>query len=884
MEVLTLLRTRFRRSFALLWLLLTAACGTQAAAAAAPAPPTPAQAFGFRPGADHKLADYPMIAGYFRKLAAAVPDRIKLVDLGKTAEGETEIMAIISSPANLKKLDRCREISRRLALARDLNEQQARALAAEGRAVVWIDSGLHATEVAPGQHSAELAYRVVTEESEEMRFIRDQVVLLEVPVMNPDGLNKVAAWYKKNLGTPYELADLPWLYHKYVGHDNNRDWYMMTQPETRNAARVLYQEWFPQVVYNHHQAGSLSPRIVIPPYDDPMNPNIPPLVMRGVQMIGDAIAERMAREQKPGVVSRVSYDTWWNGGMRTVPYYHNMVGILTETALNRYATPRLFKPDQLPRTLSNGLPYAEPTTFNPNPWKGGWWRLRDQVEYELTASLAVLDICAKTRQDRLLNMWRMGKAAIDAGAKGNPYAWVVPPEQWDSGAAVQMLEALQLAGVEVRRARAEFSAEGRSWPAGSYVIPAAQAFRPYLIDLLEIQKYPDLRLSPNGPPKRPYDITGWTLPLQMGVEVKRIDKPFEAQLEPADIPVSGGAAAPPAAAAYAFSHRENNFARVCNRLLKAGLAVELATEKFSGGGRDFEEGALVVRGPVPAAVLTELARDIPLPLVPLRAAPVGALRLNAPRVGLYQSWTANMDEGWTRWLLEKYEFSYITLHDPDIRAGDLRDYLDAVILPSQEFHSLLLGLQAGAGEAGGRDSKHAGEPRPQRPEYTGGIGLEGALRLKEFVEKGGTLVALDAAANLPIQLFGIPVRNVLADVRSDDFYAPGSLLRLQVDTQHPVTFGMQKDSIAFFVNSPAFEVSPGSTARALARFPLKDVLASGWLLGERSIAGQAAVVEARLGEGRIILVGFRCQFRAQPHNTFKLLFNSLYLAALRPES
>ncbi len=862
------------------------------AAAAAAQVPSPEQVFGFRPGADYKLADYPMIAGYFQKLAAAAPERIKVVEIGKTAEGQVQIMAILSSPENLRRLDRYREISRRLALARGLSEDEARRLAAEGKAIVWIDSGLHASEVAHGQHAPELAYRMVTEESEEMRLIRDQVVMLQVPVMNPDGLNMIAAWYKKNVGTPYELADMPWLYHKYVGHDNNRDWFMMTQAETRNVARLLYHEWFPQIVYNHHQSGSLSPRIVIPPYDDPMNPNIPPLVIRGVHLVGDAIASRFAREEKPGVVSRVSYDTWWNGGMRTAPYFHNMVGILTETALFRYASPRFYKPEELPRTLPNGLPYIEPSTFNPQPWKGGWWRLRDAVEYEMTASLAVLDAGARMRQDWLLNIYQMGRAAIAAGEAGGPYAYVVPAGQWDPGSAVEMLRALRLGGVEIHRARAAFSADGRQFAAGSHVIPAAQPFRPYLLDLLEPQKYPDLRIG--GVPKRPYDITGWTLPLQMGVETKRIEKKFEAQLEPVDVPAAPEvAAADGRAEAFVMSHRDTNFARAVNRLLGAGIPVSLARAKFVEEGREFEAGSLVVGGGARAAeVLRRIGRELGLAAVPLKTPPAAGLsRLKAPRVGLYRSWVGNMDEGWTRWVLEQFEFPFTTLHDAQIRAGDLRARFDAVVLPAQEFRSLLHGHQHGEPpERADRGS----ELRVQRPEYTGGIGLEGALQLKKFVEAGGTLVALDAAANLPIQLFGIPVRNVLSGLRNEDFYAPGSLLRLEVDTGHPLTFGMQKDAVAFFVGSPAFEVFPNAGApaapvfggggwkagaRELAHYPRKDVLASGWLLGERHIAGRAALVEAPLGQGRVVLIGFRSQFRAQPRNTFKLLFNSLYYAA-----
>ena len=874
------------RSRVSLWFRLLA-CLALACSLAPAQVPAPEEVFGFRPGADHRLADYPLIVKYFQRLAGAAPGRVRLVDIGRTAEGQTQFMAILSSEENLRRLERLRDISRRLAVARGLDEAAARELAAEGRAVVWIDSGLHASEVAPAQHAPELAWRVVTEESAEMRRVRDQVVLLLVPVMNPDGLNMIAGWYAKNVGTRHELADMPWLYHKYTGHDNNRDWYMMTQPETRNVARVLYHQWFPQIVYNHHQAGSVSPRIVVPPYAEPMNPNIPPLVIRGVHLVGDAIAQRFAREKKPGVVSRVSYDTWWNGGMRTAPYYHNMIGILTETALFRYASSKFYKPDDLPKTLPNGMPYTEPSTFNPNPWKGGWWRLRDAVEYEMTASLAVLDIAARLLEEWLMNSYHMGRAAIEAGEQEGPYAYVVPAQQWDVGAAAEMLKALRLGGVEVHRAAEAFKTGDGEFPAGSWVVLAAQPFRPYVIDLFEKQNYPEQRSASDGKPRRPYDITGWTLPLQMGVEVARLEKPFAARLEPVREPAVPPAPAPGGGAeAWVLSHRPNNFARAVNWLLKAGVRVSFAAEPFQQDGATFEAGSVVVEASAPAsAVLARAAAELGMAASPLPSAPAVRLAaLRAPRLGLYSSWVANMDEGWTRWVLEQFDFPYTTLRDADVGAGQLRDRFDAILLPHQGLDALLHGHRPVAvpenGRENGRESDRGdSEPRIQRPEYTGGLGLRGALELRQFVEEGGTLITLDSASSLPIQLFGIPVRNALAGVRSEDFYAPGSLLRLEVDTSHPLTWGMRPESIAFFVSSGAFEVAASPDVKAPARYAAKDVLASGWLVGERRIAGKGAVVEASLGQGKVVLIGFRAQFRAQPRNTFNLLFNAVFQSA-----
>lgn len=827
--------------------LLAAAFGQASSSPAAP--PSPEQVFGFQPGADYKLADYTMIVDYYHKLAAALPERVRVMDIGPTAEGQTMILAVISAPENLRQLERYRETSRRLALVRCLNDEQARQLAREGKAIVWIDGGLHASEVAHAQHSPELAYRVATEESEAMRFIRENVILLQVPVMNPDGLNKIAAWYKKNVGTPYELAEMPWLYHKYIGHDNNRDWYAMTQPETRNVARLLYQEWFPQIVYNHHQSGPFPSRIFVPPFDEPVNPNIPPLIVRGVHVVGDAITARLEKEGKPGAVSRIGFDMWWNGGMRTVPYFHNMVGILTETALYRYATPRFYKPEEIPQRFRNGVSAKDPSSTYPNPWRGGWWRLRDPIEYMLTSSLAVLDIGARLREDWLYNIYRMGKWAIQAGEKGSPYAYVIPPEQWDSGSAIEMIRTLQLGGVEVHRAKTEFTADGKKYPAGSFVILASQPFRAYVLDLLEPQKYPDLRVHPGGPPKRPYDMTGWTLPLQMGVTVARMEKPFSAGLEPT-VEVD----APARRRDGILSRRENETFRLVNQALKAGKNVYVAEGTFAGG----EAGTFIVGTSAPSGA--------------------NVLRQRAPRIGLYQSWVASMDEGWTRWLLEQYGFDYTTLHDEDVRAGHLAEKFDCVILPQQEFRGLLSGHQPGDTPRN-EFSDIPREPVVQRPEYTGGLGLEGAYELKRFVLAGGTLIALDTAANLPIQLFGIPVRNALANLSNSEFYAPGSLFRIEVTTGHPLTYGLPKETIAFFVNSPVFEAF--RDANVLARYPKKEVLASGWLLGESHIAGRGALVEAPLGKGRVVLIGFRCQFRGQPRATFKVLFNSIYQSALQ---
>jgi hypothetical protein len=845
----------------------------------APSVPRPDDVLGFRPGADRKLADYATIVKYFKALDAT-SDRVTVREIGPTAEGRTMIAAFISSEGNLRKLDRYQDISRRLALARGLDDAQARALADEGRAIVWIDSGLHATEVAPAQHAPELAWRVATEESGEMRRIRDEVILVQVPVMNPDGLDKVVAWYNRNLGTPYEVAPMVELYHRYVGHDNNRDWYMFNMPESRNVAKLLYEEFFPQIVYNHHQSAPFPARIFVPPFDDPMNPNIPPRVMRGVATVGDAITSRLEKEGKIGAVSRIGFDTWWNGGMRTAPYFHNMVGILTETALWRYATPHEYDPAKLPKRFRNGLPTDVPTTFYPSPWRGGWWRLRDAVDYILTASLATLDVGARRRSDWLYGMYLMGRDAIAAGTKGDPYAYVIPAgeSQWDPTAAARLVDVLRTGAVEVHRARAEFKVGDKTFPPGSFVVPMAQPFRAYAKDLLETQRYPDRREGANGPPLRPYDITGWTLPAQMGVEGTWVAKPFDASLQPVTGPAAAPATVSGAGDLYLVSARATDAFLLANRTWKAGGEVRRAKAAFNSGGHDYPAGTFILKGLQRSAV-EAVARQKGVPVAAVEAAPSAAASamVKAPRIGLYRPWVPNMDEGWTRWVLEQFEFPYRTLLDADLRKGGLRDALDVVVLPDATAKSILEGNAPGS----------------VPPEYTGGIGIAGTAALEEFVRKGGTLVALDSAGDLPIDLFGLGVRNVLKNVPNQDYYAPGGLLRVTYDQAQPLAWGMPKEGIVFVENGPAFEEEGArseegeeqpaagptgrSPARVVARFPDKELLYSGWLLGEAKIAKKAALVEAPFGQGRVVLFAFRPQFRAQPHATFKVLFNALLL-------
>jgi hypothetical protein len=801
---------------------------------------------GFNPGDDYKLADYAEITGYFQALAKA-SNRIRLVEFGRSSLGKPMYVAFLSDPENLKALDRYRAISSRLALGQAAPDEAAR-LAVEGKAIVWIDSGLHASEVAPVQHAPHLAYRMVTQEDEETRRIRRNVILLQVPVINPDGLDWIAHWYRKNLNTPYALARLPWLYQKYAGHDNNRDWFMLNLEETRHVTRMLFQEWFPQIVYNQHQTPAFPARIFIPPYADPMNPHIPSAVMEGINLIGAVMKERFAAEDKPGTLSYFGFDGWWNGGLRSSPAFHNMHGILTETAGNAYAHPRVYNPADLPERFGNGIPTREPSIFYQRPWMGGKWTLRDAIDYMLTADFAILDIASARSSHFLLKSWKLARAAIEAGQKGKPYAYVVPPEQWDPSSAAEMLKRLAMAGVEVRRARSPFRAGGNSYAGGAHVLLAGQPFRAYLVDLLEPQKYPELRIGTTGPTRRPYDIAGWTLSMQMGVAVDRIEAAFDADLHP--VTEFG----PPAAS---LDHRENASFLTAAAALESGKAVRWAAD-----------GSILADGN-PGKAAWELRR---------------------PRLALYEPWTANMDTGWTQWFLDFYKIPYTLIRNEDFRKEDLRARFDTILLASQSASSILHGTRDGeSASAAGRPEERS----LQKPEYTGGIGIDGLNRLHQFVRKGGTLVALDGATELPIQFFPLPIRNTLRSEPSESgagaFYCPGSLLRITVDTSQPLAFGMPKEAIIMSTGGHAFEATllpefnkGDREVRSIARYATANLLASGWVSGEKAVLGKSALVEARHGDGRVVLFGFRPQFRGQSFGAFKFLLNAIYLGSAKP--
>jgi hypothetical protein len=833
---------------------------------------SPEEVLGFPVGADYKLARWETITEYLRSLATDT-DRVMVEERGKTTEGLDFVLVLISSPENLANLDRHKAVQRKLADPRGQTEDELAALARTGKAVVLINCNLHSTEVASSQMSMELAYQLATADTSQVRAILENIIILLIPSANPDGLNMVIDWYNRTVDTPYEGAPMPWLYHKYTGHDNNRDWFMLTQVETQILTKILYEEWFPEVIYDVHQMGNSGARFVVPPYFDPVNPNIPPILQREISLIGAQLGLDLTSQGFTGVLSNAVYDTWWHGGFRTVPYRHNMVGILTEAASVNIASP-VFQPRSSLRGHRRGLgAYAQQTNF-PEPWPGGWWRLRDIIDYEEVAVYSILSSVATRKEMFLSNFYKMGLSAVEKGRNEPPRAFLVPTAQRDFNTALKMLEILQRGGVEIHRATANFMADGVEYPEGTYVISMAQPFRAHAQDLLEAQHYPQRRPFPGAPTERPYDITGWTLPLQMDVRTIKVVDEFEAELTlVSEIPKAKGelfTVTEPVA--YIFKNRTNAETVALNRLLKEDryTIYQSRTENFIGS-RKFPRGSILVAPKeIPGQVtnqMQELAESLSIELYALEHLPRKEPKpeLRQPRLGLYKPWVASMDEGWTRWVLEQHEFAFRNLRDAEIRAGGLAERHDVIILPDMNPSTMI-----------------NGHPEGRVPsEYTGGIGTEGTAHLRTFVENGGTLICLNRATKLPEQYFGLQITDVLnalsqpgqQELKAEAFFCPGSLLRVELEPTHPIAYGLNREMAVFFKFGPVFEVRGG---KRVASYPDFNPLMSGWIQGEKRIRGKGALWEVRLGRGTIILFGFKPQHRAQSHGTFKLLFNAIY--------
>ena len=828
--------------------------------------PPPEAHFGFRMGEDGRLASAEQIEAYFA-LVAARSDRVRVVDIGKTADGHPTIAAIISAPDNIRNLERIRETNERLADPRSLSRNEARRLAATHKAVVAIGGSIHASEVGATQAASELLFTLSTAADAETMTVLGNAVILLIPSLNPDGHRLVVDWYDRYKGTRYDGGPMPWLEHKYAGHDINRDGFMLNMPETRNLSRFFYTAWHPQVFLTIHQMGTDGPRFFAPPNADPIDPNYDPLIWREAGLLGSAMTLELERDRLAGVVSNAFYDYYWPGYEDSAPLGHNTVCLLAEVASARVATPITVSVQDL-NGSDRGLRPSQPQINFPNPWPGGRWSLRDIVDYDLSAVRGLLRAVAAYREPIVQNFYDMGARAIERGARGGPFAFVIPPNQHDPFATRKLEELLLEGGVEIHRALEPFRADGEWYPPGTDLILLAQPYRAYVKTLLERQDYAARRPFTNGTGERPYDAVGWTLPAQMGIDVRTIDRPFEPSVMSR---VKTAAIAPAKVwsdskpSFYVLDARGTGGALAINRLRGAGLAPSWLTTPFTAGGHAYTPGSIVISYSKAAAAQVErVALEFGVRADGVKGKPPGGLRqLPGVRVGLYQPWVANSDEGWTRWLLEQYEFPYTSIGDATIRAGHLHDRFDTIILPSAPPDGLIAGH----------------DPDVVPPEYAGGLGTVGVDALKAFVREGGVLICLDQAGGLAIDAFELPVRDVAREASSSDLLCPGSIVRVVLDPSHPLSYGMPSRTAGFFSFSSAYEIkTPSESIQTVASYAEKDVLVSGLLEGESVIAGRAAVIQATIGAGRVLLLGFRVQHRAQSLATFRLLFNAIFTA------
>jgi hypothetical protein len=937
----------FKKSVAVVALAVTIAVAAPHAQRATTARVTgPKEQFGHDIGDNYRLVNYTQYVDYLKKMDAQ-SERMIVVDIGKTEEGRTELTAIITSPENHRKLPLIKEANRKLALADGITDEQARQLARDGKAVVWIDGGLHATEVLGAQQLIETIYRLNTKtDPETLRILNDTVILCTL--VNPDGMELVSNWYMRQSDEKQRSTNgIPRLYQKYIGHDDNRDFYMTNMSESTNANKMMYREWFPVIMYNHHQTGPAGAVLFAPPFRDPFNYNFDPLVVLGVDAVGSAIHTRLAAEGKPGAVMRTGapYSTWFNGGIRTTSYFHNQIGILTETIGNP-------TPVEIPFVLDMQLPRADV----PNPIQPRTFYFREAVEYSVTNNYAILDIASKRHEDFLYNMYKMAKNAIDKGNRDNwtihptriaaareaieaaqagasrggenigprggrggggggrggapiavynnvlhdpkmrdPRGFILPSDQPDFLTATKFMNILMKAGVVVHRATAPFTVAGKPYPAGSYVVKAAQPFRAHVMDMFEPQDHPDDIPYPGGAPRPPYDVTGYNLAYSMGVAYDRIldgfDGPFET-IPDLVTPAAGKVAQVPSGGGYLLSHQVNDSFVAVNRLLKANEEVYWIKSPFSANGKQYGAGTMFIPAKASTlAVVQKAAADRGLSFDAVASKPAGdSMKLKAVRIGLWDQYGGSMPSGWTRWVFEQYEFPFEVVFPQTLDAGNLNAKYDVLVfvdgaIPERD-------PSMGPGQAGGGAGGFGGQPAADSvpAEFRGWLGRVTVAKtvpeLKKFVENGGTVLTIGSSTSIGHHL-GLPIRDALVETVNgvsrplprEKYYVPGSILEARVDNTHPLAYGMPPHAMVFYDESPAFRLQPEAAmkgVRPIAWYETPTPLRSGWAWGQQYLDQAVSIVEAPVGKGHVVLFGNEVLWRAQPHGTFKLFFNGIY--------
>ena len=840
------------------------------APAAAAQIPSPEEFFGHRMGEDRKLAKWDRLVEYYELIGEA-SDRVLVENVGTSTLGRPFLVLFVSSPENLARLDEFQRMNAVLQDPRGHSEADVERAIAEGKVVFVQGYGLHSTEVAGSQSPAEIVWGFATREDPGIHEILDATISILIPAMNPDGVDLVNEWYDRWVGTEYEGAGPPGLYHHYIGHDNNRDAFMQNTVESRYVADILFREWIPPAFIDHHQMGAYTARIYLPPYAEPIRPGADPLVWREMSWYGAHMAYRMEEAGFEGTVNAAIYSGWGHFGFHWITPFHNIAGMLTESASARLATPLYVHPDQL--RGSRQLPEYEAQTTFPNPWPGGWWRVRDIVDRQISATFSPLELAARNRETVLRNAWNKARRQIRRGAEGEVKAYIVPADQHDPLTMGKLVDKLLLQGITVERSGAGFTHEGRVYGPGSFVVSMAQPKQGVIRWLLGQTYYPDnsYTRTAEGDPIRPYDMSADVLAEFMGVRVEEARTSVAASLEVVE---ERGLPPGPIASEARFGYRIdgalNDAFRAVNLLFDAGASVGRLTEDTAGA----KPGDFTVARDTARETLTAVAEATGVSFEALAADPSGSGHgLTRQRIGMYQRYYGgNMDEGWTRWLLEDFGFEYESLFDDEILAGDLHERWDVIVLPADSKEMML-------GPSGDSSGGFGPDPSSTPPDYRSGFGSEGVRALAAFVESGGTLVTFAQAGDLVLDEFDVPVRDAVAGNWGNDFWAPGSTLRVHVDTSSPYGYGMPREALAaYLAGGQVYETIPGPASAGVRRvvtYADRDILESGWLLGEDEIAGKAAMVSVRHGEGEIVMIGFRAQHRAQTHGTYKLFFNAL---------
>ena len=838
----------------------------------------PEQFFGFRMGADRKIARWDRLIEYYELLEKQGAGKVKVVDMGPTEMGNRFLLVIVTSAANQKNLEQLRLNTLRLSDPRGLTEAEARKIAAESKPVVCMTMSMHATEIGGAQMSPELVYDLVTRQDAETRRILDNVVFLLVPSFNPDGQIMVTDYYNKYLGTEYEAGSLPWLYHKYVGHDNNRDAMTMNMKESQYVGRLLFTEWKPQAYFDFHHMGSYGARMYFPPYAEPIRPLADPLVWTESAWYGGQMANKASEAGLTGVLNNGQYSGWGHFGFHWITPFHNIAGMLSEAASARLATPLYIDPSQLTGRSRNQQDPREPQMNFPDPWPGGWWRLRDIVDRQKVGAWALLDCMARNAETIVWDTYVKAMRQTERGSKGKPAAYAISADQHDPLTLDKLVNALLAQGIEVLRSAKGFAAPGGVvYPAGSFYVTLAQPKMGLVRYLLGETHYPENEWTrqQDGTPIRPYDMGQDVLAEFMGIRVDPLDEAVEADFTRVAAPILRAGTVEKGPAGYVIDGRLNDAFRAVNLLFDRDVTVRRA----DAAGDAVRAGDFLLPASAPAAVLAEVAKTTGVDLRALKAEPKAAHELKRLRIGMYQRYRGgNMDEGWTRWIFEQFGFQYKSVLDGEIKKGNLRASYDVFVF-ADDSTSAITGEPAPSRPGGfSRGARFEGVPDTTPPEYKSGIGADGVAAIKEFVRAGGTLVTLGGATDFAISKLGLPVRNVVEGLSTKEFFCPGSTLRVTIDNAHPLAYGMPAEGLVLFHYSPAFDVVATDFNHrndVVVRYAERDVERSGWLNGEEHIAGKTAMASIGYGEGRVVLIGFRTQNRAQTLGTYKFLFNAL---------